>query len=159
MGIQISDYHAMRARLNAGRRCDSSPLLDGRSADAAPGVFPFTIKIPGQIKGGKNNMIVTRTGMHFPKPEWAKWRNVTVALIKLQLPPGWKPISEPCDVFLEYVAGDRRRRDMPAIVDSIFHCLEKAGVVEDDTLLWITGSTRQYDKENPMATIYGSKKF
>ena len=123
------------------------------TANAAPGVFPFAIKIPGQIRGGKNNMVVTRTGLHFPRPEWATWRDQVVALIKLQLPRYWVPISEPCGVFLEYVAGDKRRRDMPAIVDSIFHCLEKAGVVKDDALLWVCKSTRSYDKQNPMARM------
>jgi len=98
-------------------------------------------------------MMVTRSGLHFPKPEWARWRNETVILIKEQLPEGWKPISEPFNVCLDYIAGDKRRRDMPAIIDSIFHCLEKAGVVEDDTLLWVTQSSRFYDKSKPMARL------
>jgi Holliday junction resolvase RusA-like endonuclease len=127
--------------------------LKADTTDAAPGVFPFCIKIPGQIRGGKNNMVVTRTGLHFPRPEWATWRDQVVAIIKLQLPKNWVPVSEPCDMFLEYVSGDKRRRDMPAIVDSIFHCLEKAGVVTDDTFLWVGRSIRGYDKNHPMARM------
>ena len=113
----------------------------------------LSITIPGQIKGGKNNMIVTRSGKHFPKKDWEQWRNRTVAIIKSQLPNDWNPISEPCLMSLDYVAGDKRRRDMPAIVDSIFHCLEKAGVVADDALLWVQWSSRGYDKATPFALI------
>lgn len=91
-------------------------------------------------------MIITRSGLHFPKPEWAKFRDGVVKQLKAQLPPKWTPIDVPCDVFLEYCASDKRRRDMPAIIDSIWHCLEKSGVVKDDTHLWITRSTRHYNK-------------
>ena len=113
----------------------------------------MTITITGQIRGGKNNIIITRTGRRFPKPEWAKWRDEKVAEVKRQLPKGFVAISEPVEIGLDYFSGDKRRRDMPAIIDSIFHVLEKAGVVEDDTLLWVSTSTRKHDKNNPSATI------
>jgi crossover junction endodeoxyribonuclease RusA len=110
--------------------------------------------ISGQIRGGKNNMIVTRTGLHFPKPEWARWRDQAVAQIKRQLPPCLKPLDVRINMRLKYIAGDKRRRDMPAILDSIFHVLEKAGVVVDDTQIWVTESSRSYDKEKPMALMF-----
>ena len=109
--------------------------------------------ITGQIRGGKNNMVVTRKGLHFPKPEWARWRDNAVALVQIQLPMNWKPIAEPVIFSLVYFAGDKRRRDMPAILDSIFHVMEKAGVVADDTLVWVSPSWRFYDKENPRAEL------
>lgn len=111
------------------------------------------IVVHGQIRGGKNNMIVTKTGKHVPKKEWARWRDEVVQSIKAQLPRNWIPIAVPTNVRIEYVAGDLRRRDFPAICDSIWHCMEKAGVVEDDTLLWPTESTRSYDKANPRTII------
>jgi len=42
---------------------------------------------------------------------------------------------------------------MPAVIDAIFHVLEKAGVVADDALLWVAISTRTYDKSNPHAIV------
>ena len=111
------------------------------------------LKFTGQIRGGKNNMIVTRTGRRFPKPEWAEWRDSAVNEIKAQLPKLFRPIDVPTAIRMDYLAGDKRRRDMPAIIDAIFHVLEKAGVVKDDTLLWVTESTRGYSKEAPSATI------
>lgn len=116
---------------------------------------PTVLKIvmTGQIRGGKNNMIVTRSGHRFPKKEWAKWRDAKVAEIRKQLPYGFAPIHKPVEAVLCYVAGDKKRRDMPAIIDSIFHCLERANVVTDDTLLWVTTSSRCYDKQNPRVEI------
>ena len=111
------------------------------------------ITITGQIKGGKNNMIVTRSGLHFPKKDWAKWRDAAVIEIRSQIPAGWKPIDTPTSIRLEYVAGDKRRRDQPAIIDSIFHCLEKSGFCTDDTHLWVAESSRTYNAQSPRATI------
>lgn len=144
-----------------GKTCPKCPNAASTSPASAfsgqnrPNV-PFaglTLTIKGIIRGGKNNMIVTRTGRHYPKPAWAKWRDETVANVSGQLPRNWRPINKPMNITLHYVAGDKRRRDMPAIIDSIYHVLEKAGVVEDDTYLWIAHSTKGYDKLNPFARI------
>lgn len=116
-----------------------------------PNIISLTIH--GQIRGGKNNMIVTNKGKHIPKPEWAKWRDEAVADVVSQLPKGWEPISVPIKIQIDYVAGDHKRRDFPAICDSIFHVLERARFVEDDTLLWPAKSSRSYDKQNPRAVV------
>lgn len=112
------------------------------------------LSIVGQIRGGKNNIIVTRSGHRFPNPTWSKWRDDAVAEIKKQLPSNFRTITEPCLIRMDYVAQDMRRRDMPAIVDSVFHVLEKAGVVKDDTLLWVSESSRGYDKNSPRCDIW-----
>ena len=103
--------------------------------------------------GGKNNIIITRTGHRFPKPSWARWRDDAVRQVKQFIPRGFTPFNTPVNVRLEYFAGDKRRRDMPAIVDAIFHVLEKAGVVTDDWHLWVSESSRGYDKDTPRAEI------
>ena len=121
--------------------------------DTRQGLTPDSLIIKGQIRGGKNNMIVTRNGLHFPKKEWAKWRDDAVKQVLPQLKALIHPIEKPTNIRLDYYAGDNRRRDMPAIVDAIFHVLEKSGFVKDDTLLWVAQSTRNLDKENPRAEI------
>jgi crossover junction endodeoxyribonuclease RusA len=141
--ITPAQFSEMEARTFRGKKVEPTQLKP-----------VACLVISGQIRGGKNNMIVTRTGLHFPKPEWAKWRDEAVAQIKRQLPPCFKPLDVRINMRLKYIAGDKRRRDMPAILDSIFHVLEKAGVVSDDTQLWVTESSRSYDKEKPMALIY-----
>jgi hypothetical protein len=39
------------------------------------------------------------------------------------------------------------------VLDAVWHVLEKAGVVADDTLLWAVQSSRSYDKAAPGVTI------
>lgn len=151
MNISLAEYNVIRAR-ELNRQA-------ARAAGKKPQEFQsLSIIIPGQVRGGKNNMIVTRTGLHFPKPEWAKWRNAMVAVVRSQLPTDWQPIDAPCLVKLTYIAGDKRRRDQPAIIDAIFHVLEKAGVVTDDTLMWINDSTRGYDKARPYCSVQITKE-
>lgn len=117
------------------------------------GEFILEIKITGQIIGGKNNICITRTGRRFPNKKWAAWRDLKVGEVRARLPKDFKTIDHPVNVEIDYVAGDKRRRDFPAICDSIWHVLEKAGVVSDDTLLWPSKSTRGYSKEMPMTIL------
>ena len=93
----------------------------------------MNFKIFGQIRGGKNNMIVTRSGLHLPKPDWEKWRNETVGVLLRQKK---SPIIETeTRAHISYTPADNRRRDVPAILDSIWHCPEKARIIKDDSLI------------------------
>lgn len=62
-------------------------------------------------------------------------------------------ITEPTNIRIDYVASDRQRRDQTGIFDALFHLLEYAQVVTDDSHLWVTESSRSYDKANPGVTI------
>ena len=104
------------------------------------------IRFTGQIKGGKNNMLVLRNGMHIPKKPFKDWRDNAVIEVKAQKIPLH---DVPCSVDILYTAGDRRRRDVPAILDAIFHVLERAGVVKDDSLIENVNFKKFYDKELP----------
>jgi len=124
------------------------------AAPAAPrraDVPKLVLRLTGQVRGGKNNMGRTKTGKSFPKKAFADWRAEAIRQIKTQFTG--EPIAVPCNVRLDYVAEDRRRRDFPAICDALWHALERAGVVEDDTLLWPAQSSRSYDKAAPGCTI------
>lgn len=145
MSISPEQFREMEARLAKGRQKGSGTSPEARQ--------PLQIIIRGQIMGGKNNIVITRTGHRFPKASWAKWRDDAVSQVRQQLPSNFETITEPVYVNLVYVAGDKRRRDMPAIIDSIWHVLEKSGIVADDTLLWVKHSLRIYSKEEPQAQI------
>ena len=112
----------------------------------------LSLTFSGQIRGGKNNLIVLRNGMHIPRREWAVWRDAQVIFLKSQ--SKGVCFDAPCSVIVRYWAGDARRRDVPAIMDSMCHCLERAGVVKDDSLLinwdWIFMGL---DRKNPKAEI------
>lgn len=94
--------------------------------------------ILGQIMGGKNNVLMTRTGHKYPNPKWAAWRDKVVASMKIQAisqKTNFEPIKGTLTISLNYWKGDLRRRDVPAILDSLWHCLERAGIIEDDSQL------------------------
>ena len=92
------------------------------------------ITISGQAKGSKNNVLMTRHGRRYPKPNFAAWRDYAILEVKGQNVL-MEPISRPVDVIIHYFPEDRRRRDVPGIIDGIWHVLERAGVVKDDALL------------------------
>src|SRR3990167_1727033 len=90
--------------------------------------------VSGQLRSGKNNMgINPRTGRHYPKKEWAAWRDGVVA----QLMPQRRGtiISTPVKAIINYWRSDGRRRDVPGMMDALWHCLERAFIVKDDALI------------------------
>ena len=117
-------------------------------------MIEFTIH--GPIKGGKNNYKINpRTGLHYPSKKWAEWRNSVVSdLAFFMLERGIKTITEPLRMDVRYWAGDNRRRDVTAMADAIFHCLERADLIEDDfqikSLSWMFWGL---DRKNPRAEI------
>ena len=113
--------------------------------------------IKGQIRGGKNNIGITRTGRHYPHPEFVRWREDVCRQITSQWPHlyyGKIKIEIPCIVTISYWAGDKRRRDVPAMIDALWHVFERGAFVADDSLFktvhWIDCG---YDKTNPRVKI------
>lgn len=98
----------------------------------------------GQIRGGKNQMIVLRNGMHVPNASFRKWRDDAIGQVKAQVQSkeyasnlvyGKDMSKSPIKATLWYWKGDLRRRDVPAIIDAIWHVLERSGIVADDCLI------------------------
>ena len=140
-----------------GRTCPKCPPALASATPAAPvesraaDVPRLVLRLTGQVRGGKNNMGRTKTGKSYPKKLFADWRAEAIRQIRAQF--HGEPIAVPVNVRIDYVAEDRRRRDFPAICDALWHALERAGVVKDDTLLWPAQSSRSYDKAAPGVTI------
>jgi len=94
------------------------------------------LKFTGQVHGGKNNYIVLRNGMHVPSKVFKQWRYAAISQVVLQKPYQFKPLENPNLLWtIEYTPSDRRRRDMPAIIDSLFHVIERTGFVVDDGII------------------------
>lgn len=102
-------------------------------------VISFTLR--GQIPSGKNAVIVTRSGHRFPAKRFKLWREDAFRQLEsvgnLQIPADWVPL-----VCVIYTPGDKRRRDVPGMVDALWHLMEKFGMVDDDArltnLAWAT---------------------
>lgn len=89
----------------------------------------------GQVRGGKNNMCISRNGNHYPSPKFVEWRNNMFRQIKEQLPKIVTITDKKAKWIFEYTPDDNRRRDLPAILDALFHVLERAIIVSDDSII------------------------
>lgn|SRR3990167_1211527 len=94
----------------------------------------FEFNIHGPIRGGKNGVLINRSGHRYPNPVWAKWRDHVVSGIR-ELYPNPETITTPCSMTVRYWNTELKRRDVPAMADSIFHICEKAGLIADDELI------------------------
>ena len=116
-------------------------------------MIKFTIH--GQIRGGKNTMRVNRYGQHYPEKKWAAWRDHVVADLRHWLVgQGHRLIDFPCILRVNYWPGDLKCRDVPAMLDSLFHCFEKAGLIRDDSLFQNVGwRNKGLDRKNPRTEV------
>lgn len=119
-------------------------------------MIKFTIT--GQVRSGKNNMLITRSGRHYPNPSWALWRDQVVRQLRDQW--GDITVAYPCEMVGLYWAGDLRRRDVPGMIDAIFHCLEKGNFVKDDGLIrTVNWFYCGHDKNNPRVELEISEQI
>jgi len=101
------------------------------------------LELKGQIPSGKNAIqlrpIVAKSGRSFvqkyPNKRFVQWRTDALKQLALQIPTDYRTITTPVDITITYTASDLRRRDAPGMIDALWHLLEKADVVADDTLL------------------------
>lgn len=114
------------------------------------------LTLRGQIRGGKNHVGITRMGHRYPLKGFAAWRDNAIGQILAQ---PRKNFTTPCRVDVTYTPGDRRRRDVPAVMDALCHVLERANIVTDDCLLedW-SWKQAELDRENPGAEIVITEK-
>lgn len=103
--------------------------------------------LTGQIPSGKNAVVVTRSGMRFPAKRFKLWRedafNQLMPYGNLKVPAAWEP-----HVLVRYTPGDKRRRDVPGMIDALWHLMEKFGMVDDDARFrHLSWTTCNVDKE------------
>ena len=107
------------------------------------------------IRGGKNHVGITRWGRRYPLKSWVVWRDRVVSDLKEILKPSpERMITKPCRMTVAYVPGDLKRRDLSAMLDSLFHCFEKAGLIEDDALVTdLSWTVHSLDRNNPKVEV------
>ena len=99
------------------------------------------LKMP--MRGGKNHIQTTRTGMRYPVPGFIKWRNEATRQLQGQFQ---ETITWPVEISVEYTASDRRTRDIDGMLSALQSVLVYAGVLKDDGLVRGIG----YWKEHPL---------
>ena len=95
-------------------------------------------------------MQVTRSGRHYPLASFVVWREDVLR----QLTRMVVPFDCSCSVTVKYWRGDERRRDVPGMIDALWHVFELAKIVTDDKLFeevhWIPMGL---DRKNPRVEI------
>ena len=151
--IRAQTAHKPKPAPQAAIRPETRADAGKRDGDAVAVEFHLS----GQVRGGKNNMVVTRSGGHFPRKLFKNWRDDACIQIAAQLPGDFDFASayftEPVSAIIIHRASDRGRHDIPAILDALFHVLERAGIVADDSLIKQLSYGEIYSKENPGADI------
>lgn len=116
----------------------------------------LVLTINSQIRGGKNNVQITRTGHRYPNPTFAKWRDEAVDQIVEQ---SWNlaqnfPLKLKYEAIIDYTPGDLKVRDVPAMMDALWSVLVKAGVLADDGLIReVVWREHPLDRTTPMVRI------
>lgn len=117
------------------------------------------------IRGGKNNVQITRTGHRYPNKTFAAWREEAVRQIRqagslIELSKGEKPATFTlpwhcrCEAIIDYTPGDLKVRDVPAMMDALWSVLVKAGVLADDGLIReVVWRQHPLDRKCPMVRI------
>jgi Holliday junction resolvase RusA-like endonuclease len=89
-------------------------------------------------------------GKHYPLPRFVAWRAEVFGHLKCAFPHGLIPIDKPCNIAFDYWPGDARRRDVPGMIDAMFHCFERFGIIKDDSLFAnVKWTTHEIDREKP----------
>lgn len=93
--------------------------------------------IGGQISAGKNSIGYNRrTGRRYPTSKtFIEWRGNAISVMELvrRRELEGETIAAPVDVEVTCQFGDRRVRDIPSLLDGVFHCLERSGILKNDS--------------------------
>lgn len=101
---------------------------------AAPSPLTFVLQM--KTPSGKNQVKITRTGRRYPDKNFINWRAKALAAIGGVA----APFPGPVHMIVDYVPGDRIRRDADGMISALFHLIVKAGIMLDDaqvkSLIW-----------------------
>lgn len=93
--------------------------------------FTLTASLPS----GKNQVgIDTRNGRirRFPNKRFTDWRRQAAKEVLTQVAAKEKPLIGPLHALIAYTPGDHRLRDVPGMMDALWHLFAYCGLLEDD---------------------------
>lgn len=107
---------------------NGEPLLAQTQAGAIPAPSPLIFVLKGQMKSGKNRVLITRTGHRYSPKEFQQWRADMLEQIGLVE----YALTGPVSLIADYVPGDLIKRDVDGMLSALFHVIVKAGILLDD---------------------------
>ena len=165
---QIRAQDAARTRAgvkpaDTGAAAKASPRAELTGGGAVLAQRPVRFVIHNQLPSGKNAVRITRTGHRYPAKRFSDWKKDAIGQIDAQLPrpEGGRPyfyFIDPVVATVAYYAGDKRRRDVPGMIDALWHIMECIQIVDDDAQIQDVIFTTGYDKQNPRAEITIARK-
>lgn len=84
----------------------------------------------GQLPGGKNRVKNTRTGHRYPDKRFVDWRDE--ACRQLHPQKNGTVLYGRVALHVDYWAGDKRTRDVDAMLGALGHLFVRAGIMGDD---------------------------
>lgn len=84
----------------------------------------------GQMKSGKNRVLITRAGRRYPPKAFQVWREEMLRQIWGM--PSRPYFTGPVSIIADYVPGDLIKRDVDGMLSALFHLIVKAGILQDD---------------------------
>lgn len=115
----------------------------------------MTFSITGQIKSGKNRVLITRKGHRYAPKEFTTWREEVIKQLSPQVKAyaqEWAclPLQSTITLECEYTPGDARVRDVDGMLGALLHVIVKAGLLKDDGLVWaVTWRRNEMDRQKP----------
>lgn len=115
----------------------------------------MTFSITGQMKSGKNRVLITRKGRRYAPKSFSDWREQILKQLAPQVSAyaqegACLPLQSTITLECEYTPGDRRVRDVDGMLGALLHVIVKAGLLTDDGLVWaVTWRRMEMDRKQP----------
>lgn len=115
----------------------------------------ISVEILGETPAKKNSRITLPNGKTIPSKRYRDWRGSALPQVFRQIGGPRPAINEPCEVAMEFVHGDRRRRDCDNGASSVLDLLVDAGVLADDNweIVRSLKVSNAYEKGNPRVAV------
>lgn len=99
-------------------------------------IFPCRFLLRLQMCSGKNRVMKTKSGHHYPGKRFVAWRAEAMRQLSEQAPINKPTQGMPVTMTIEYWPGDVRTRDVTGMQDALFYLVVHAGIIEDDGLIF-----------------------
>ena len=93
-----------------------------------------------------NRYFQTKNGKRFIPSRIKQAIDDAVLILKSLKPKNFQIIDQPCQLYIIYTLPNKRKRDLDNLNKTLQDCLEKAGIVEDDTLFFRVVSEKRIQK-------------